>query len=200
MPQAFIFVRTQLDCDNLEEYLLAAGQPASAAAAGRGKGGGGKGGGGGGRRQKFGGKVEKGVEALYSCVVLHGGRRQNERQRNLEAFKDGDVRFLIATDVAARGLDISGDQPTDPPTRALTDACCLLQPPEQCHAHRRCLCVRPRPLILMCDLVPAVCLLVGGPGRLSRHAVLHQHDAARQGRGLHPPGRPRRPGRLARSV
>jgi superfamily II DNA/RNA helicase len=29
-----------------------------------------------------------------------------ERRRNLQFFKDGDVRFLICTDVAARGLDI----------------------------------------------------------------------------------------------
>jgi ATP-dependent RNA helicase DDX1 len=35
-------------------------------------------------------------------------RGQQERKRNLEAFKDGDVRILIATDVAARGIDVSG--------------------------------------------------------------------------------------------
>ena len=29
-----------------------------------------------------------------------------ERRHNLQAFKEGDVRFLICTDVAARGLDI----------------------------------------------------------------------------------------------
>ncbi len=33
-------------------------------------------------------------------------RRQQERSANLEAFRDGLVRFLICTDVAARGLDI----------------------------------------------------------------------------------------------
>ena len=31
-----------------------------------------------------------------------------DRRRNLEAFKDGDVRFLICTDVAARGIDVRG--------------------------------------------------------------------------------------------
>lgn len=44
----------------------------------------------------------------YSCVCLHGDRKPNERKANLEAFKRGEVKFLICTDVAARGLDISG--------------------------------------------------------------------------------------------
>eukprot|EP00163_Fabomonas_tropica_P019145 TRINITY_DN3362_c1_g2_i1.p1 TRINITY_DN3362_c1_g2~~TRINITY_DN3362_c1_g2_i1.p1 ORF type:complete len:204 (+),score=40.06 TRINITY_DN3362_c1_g2_i1:495-1106(+) len=52
--------------------------------------------------------MEKGLEAEYSCVVLHGDRPPHERKANLAAFKNGDVRFLICTDVAARGLDISG--------------------------------------------------------------------------------------------
>ncbi len=54
------------------------------------------------------GKVEKGKENAYSCVVLHADRPPPERKRNFAAFKDGDVRFLICTDVAARGLDIAG--------------------------------------------------------------------------------------------
>ena len=40
----------------------------------------------------------------YSCVCLHGDRKPHERKANLQSFKDGDVRFLICTDVAARGL------------------------------------------------------------------------------------------------
>ena len=32
----------------------------------------------------------------------------HERRRNLEAFKAGDVKILIATDVAARGIDVQG--------------------------------------------------------------------------------------------
>ena len=32
----------------------------------------------------------------------------NERREALSAFKEGYVRFLIATDVAARGIDVSG--------------------------------------------------------------------------------------------
>eukprot|EP00035_Acanthoeca_spectabilis_P037034 m.43232 g.43232 ORF g.43232 m.43232 type:complete len:731 (+) comp8404_c0_seq2:376-2568(+) len=43
----------------------------------------------------------------YSCVVLHGGKSHN-RGENLQAFKNGEARFLICTDVAARGIDIRG--------------------------------------------------------------------------------------------
>ncbi|XP_076269048.1 ATP-dependent RNA helicase Ddx1 [Rhynchophorus ferrugineus] len=44
----------------------------------------------------------------YSCVCLHGDRKPAERKANLEMFKKSEVKFLICTDVAARGLDISG--------------------------------------------------------------------------------------------
>jgi len=38
---------------------------------------------------------------------IHGNKSQNARQRALNAFKDGKVRVLVATDVAARGIDVS---------------------------------------------------------------------------------------------
>ncbi|XP_020803078.1 ATP-dependent RNA helicase Ddx1 [Drosophila serrata] len=44
----------------------------------------------------------------YSCVCLHGDRKPQERKQNLEMFKRQQVKFLICTDVAARGLDITG--------------------------------------------------------------------------------------------
>jgi ATP-dependent RNA helicase RhlE len=44
----------------------------------------------------------QGLEA----VAIHSDRTQPERTRALEGFKSGDVRVLVATDVAARGLDI----------------------------------------------------------------------------------------------
>ncbi|MGI2260140.1 DEAD/DEAH box helicase [Shewanella sp. GXUN23E] len=43
-----------------------------------------------------------------SCVVLHGDRTQARRIKALEDFKSGAIRALVATDVAARGLDIIG--------------------------------------------------------------------------------------------
>ncbi|WP_271271178.1 DEAD/DEAH box helicase [Aliamphritea hakodatensis] len=38
--------------------------------------------------------------------AVHGDKSQGARERELEAFREGDVRVLVATDVAARGLDI----------------------------------------------------------------------------------------------
>lgn len=78
MDQAILFCRTKLDCDNLEHYLCSRGGGPSS-------------------------MVNK-----YSCVCLHGDRRPQERKANLQAFKDGEVRFLICTDVAARGIDVRG--------------------------------------------------------------------------------------------
>ena len=41
-----------------------------------------------------------------SCEPIHGDIPQRERERTLQRFKDGKLRVLVATDVAARGLDI----------------------------------------------------------------------------------------------
>lgn len=43
-----------------------------------------------------------------SCVCLHADRAPNERKANLQSFKDKRVKFLICTDVAARGIDVTG--------------------------------------------------------------------------------------------
>ncbi|KAF4552491.1 ATP-dependent RNA helicase dbp3 [Elsinoe fawcettii] len=42
----------------------------------------------------------------YKVTGIHGDLSQQKRTESLEAFKQGKVRFLVATDVAARGLDI----------------------------------------------------------------------------------------------
>ena len=39
--------------------------------------------------------------------AIHGNKSQNQRERALAEFKDGKVRALVATDIAARGIDIS---------------------------------------------------------------------------------------------
>lgn len=51
---------------------------------------------------------DTGPEVEYSCGVLHGGKRQEERTYALAAFKTDAVRFLVCTDFAARGIDIVG--------------------------------------------------------------------------------------------
>lgn len=42
----------------------------------------------------------------YACQALHGDISQNQRERTLSGFRDGRFNILVATDVAARGLDI----------------------------------------------------------------------------------------------
>ncbi|MEI7797110.1 MAG: helicase-related protein, partial [Methylococcaceae bacterium] len=44
------------------------------------------------------------------ATVLHGDMDQKERQRVMKLFRDGVVNVLVATDLAARGLDIKGIQ------------------------------------------------------------------------------------------
>jgi ATP-dependent RNA helicase RhlE len=42
------------------------------------------------------------------CGTLHSNRSQNQRLRALKDFKSGAVRVLVATDIAARGIDVDG--------------------------------------------------------------------------------------------
>ncbi|MFL0248816.1 DEAD/DEAH box helicase [Clostridium neuense] len=44
----------------------------------------------------------------YNCIKLHSDITQKKREKIMKAFRAGDIQYLIATDVAARGLDISG--------------------------------------------------------------------------------------------
>ena len=56
-----------------------------------------------------------------AAVAIHGNKTQSARQKALEAFRCGRVDVLVATDVAARGIDIAGvthvinyDMPVEP--------------------------------------------------------------------------------------
>ncbi len=51
---------------------------------------------------------EEMLGAGFQVEVLHGGLTQAKREQVMEQFRDGKVKFLVATDVAARGLDIEG--------------------------------------------------------------------------------------------
>ncbi|MCG8689904.1 MAG: DEAD/DEAH box helicase, partial [Minwuiales bacterium] len=47
-------------------------------------------------------------KAGISAEAIHGNKSQGARQRALEGFRRGKVRVLVATDIAARGIDIDG--------------------------------------------------------------------------------------------
>lgn len=45
-------------------------------------------------------------KAKISALAIHGDKSQNQRQKALKSFKAGEIRILVATDIAARGIDI----------------------------------------------------------------------------------------------
>jgi superfamily II DNA/RNA helicase len=61
------------------------------------------------------GRTKHGVERLartlgergFKSESIHGNKSQSQRQRSLQAFKENKAQVLVATDVAARGLDIA---------------------------------------------------------------------------------------------
>ena len=74
-------------------------------------------------------KTKRGADTLtkklertgITATAIHGNKSQNARQKALESFRRRDVQVLVATDVAARGIDIDGithvvnyDMPLDP--------------------------------------------------------------------------------------
>jgi ATP-dependent RNA helicase RhlE len=48
------------------------------------------------------------VKDGIAAEVIHGNKAQNARQRALNAFRAGQVRVLVATDIVARGIDVPG--------------------------------------------------------------------------------------------
>ncbi len=69
-------------------------------------------------------RVRRNLEAhRIPAEAIHGNKSQNHRQRSLNGFKDGSVRVLVATDLAARGIDVDNvthvinyDLPQEPET------------------------------------------------------------------------------------
>jgi ATP-dependent RNA helicase RhlE len=47
-------------------------------------------------------------KAGHRAEAIHGNKSQNNRERTLKAFREGSLRTLIATDIAARGIDVDG--------------------------------------------------------------------------------------------
>lgn len=62
------------------------------------------------------GRTKHGCERLmkqlnaagFEAGSIHGNKSQGQRERTLQAFRDGKIKILVATDVAARGIDIPG--------------------------------------------------------------------------------------------
>ncbi|WP_274425891.1 DEAD/DEAH box helicase [Chelativorans sp. YIM 93263] len=44
----------------------------------------------------------------FDAAAIHGNKSQNARQKALKGFRSGNVRILVATDIAARGIDVPG--------------------------------------------------------------------------------------------
>jgi ATP-dependent RNA helicase RhlE len=54
-------------------------------------------------------KVVKSLaKAGITANAIHGNKSQNHRERVLAAFRSGEIRTLVATDIAARGIDVDG--------------------------------------------------------------------------------------------
>jgi ATP-dependent RNA helicase RhlE len=54
-------------------------------------------------------KVARGLaKAGITASAIHGNKSQNQRERVLMAFRKGSLRTLVATDIAARGIDVDG--------------------------------------------------------------------------------------------
>ena len=54
-------------------------------------------------------KVTQHLEAVgQSAAAIHGNKSQPQRERALAAFRDGRIKVLVATDIAARGIDVDG--------------------------------------------------------------------------------------------
>jgi ATP-dependent RNA helicase RhlE len=61
-------------------------------------------------RTKFGAKkIARSVNALHHrAAEIHSNRSLNQRREALDGFKNGKYRVLVATDIAARGIDVTG--------------------------------------------------------------------------------------------
>lgn len=136
------------------------------------------------------------------AAELHGNLSQNQRDRNLNAFSEGDVRVLVATDVAARGVDVSGVElvvQVDPPADAKSflhrsgrtaraghegDVVTLVLPDQRRDVRRllRTAGIEAKALSVTSDS-PAVEKLVGQHAPLVSGWTLPESRPARQGRG-----------------
>lgn len=117
------------------------------------------------------------VQSRIGAEAIHGNKSQTARQNALKQFKEGKLRALVATDIAARGIDIDGlshvinfDIPNIPETYVHNTVAPVVQVPKAVHSlfattRRKTTCV-----ILLDSIkrdIPVVedhpFLMVGGP-------------------------------------
>jgi len=53
-------------------------------------------------------RVVRHLVAGLEASAIHGNKSQPQRERALAGFRDGHTRVLVATDIAARGIDVDG--------------------------------------------------------------------------------------------
>ncbi len=73
--------------------------------------------------------VALGMGRILGCEALHGDISQAQREKTLDAFREGKITVLVATDVAARGLDVPNVDLvcTTQPTCAAVSICVLVE-------------------------------------------------------------------------
>jgi ATP-dependent RNA helicase RhlE len=81
--------------------------------------------------------TKNGIEAM----ALHGNKSQSARTQALAGFKSGDIRALVATDIAARGIDI--DELPHVVNYEIPNVQRRLRPPHRPHRPRRQRAARP---------------------------------------------------------
>jgi ATP-dependent RNA helicase RhlE len=141
-------------------------------------------------------KVVRGlVKAGIAAEAIHGNKSQNQRERVLAAFRKGTVRTLVATDIAARGIDVDGishvvnfDLPNVPETyvhrigrtaRAGAEGVAI----SLCDAEETA---------FLRDIEKLIRMSIPATGR--RTAPPHQHQSAHHGRDTGRPGHANRNG------
>ena len=76
------------------------------------------------------------VRAGIAAEAIHGNKSQGQRDRVMAAFRSGGVRTLVATDIAARGIDVDGISHVI--NFDLPNIAGELRPPHRAHRARRC--------------------------------------------------------------
>ena len=62
------------------------------------------------RTKRMAARLARGLHKRFSIAEIHSDRSQSQRRNAIEGFKSGRYRILIATDIAARGIDVKNIQ------------------------------------------------------------------------------------------